>query len=275
MKKTKRVRILSLELDPITQQELRRTIGAWLTGPRQSTRIIVKPYVEFFLSAETDETLRRAINQADQVVADGISAQWAGAYLSQSHHGLWFWLKSLIFDLRDPAWLASALPERGAGVDSTHALLVEAAQHGWQVGILGGPHDITRTKHAVQERYPLLQFSHIWSGYYKSQKVADLIKSIKQAKLDILFVALGHPKQELFMAHHKSDNLARIMIGEGGTFDYDQMGGTIKRAPSWLRHIGLEWIWRFVMQPSRFKRQLAVPRFMWQIYLEGQKKKKR
>ena len=89
--------------------------------------------------------------------------------------------------------------------------------------------------------------------------------------MDILFVALGFPKQELFMAEHVQARLARVMLGEGGTFDYDEMGGRLRRAPAWMRRSGLEWLWRLGVQPSRIGRQMSIPRFMWRIFRQSRR----
>ncbi len=62
-----------------------------------------------------------------------------------------------------------------------------------------------------------------------------------------------------------------VMIGEGGTFDYQQFGGKLPKAPGWVQKINLEWLWRLIRQPWRLKRQLAIPRFMWRVYQEGKR----
>lgn len=269
---SKRVTVLGIGFDPLTQAEVVQTIATVLRArPRRKSFRLVKPYVEFFRTAASDKAVSEAITSADLVVADGVSIQWAAAYIYGSDHGTMAFWRGLFTKLQDAKWRQSVLPGRGAGVDATHQLLLEAAQRGWRVGILGGPKDSVATRLALEERYPVLQLVNVWSGYFKPSSEKHLVRTIAAADLDILFVAIGHPRQELFMQAHVSDGLARVLVGEGGTFDYDQMGGRLRRAPAWMRRLGLEWLWRVLLQPSRIKRQLAILPFLWNVYLAGSK----
>lgn len=263
-----RVRVLDLEFDPLKESEVLDRIGQAISRQRRLSFRYVKPYVAFFRSASKDESVRRAINGADLVIADGVGAQWAASYLAGEKHSLWHWLHSILINMRQDAWLTRVIPERGAGVDTTHQLLLKAAQHGWRVGVLGG-RDPQRLERSLLDRYPLLQIGGVWSGYFAARSESKLLGRIVEAKLDILFVALGHPKQELFMQTYKERGLARVLIGEGGTFDYDEMGGSLKRAPRWMRQVGLEWLWRILMRPADIRKSTAILPFMWRVYLAG------
>ncbi len=271
--KRSRIQILDLAFDPLNEAEVLSRIERAVQGRsvRKSMRY-VKPYVAFFATARHDMAVRRAINDADLVIADGISVQWASAYLyAQRQHSLLSWMKSIVFGMQRSEWLAQVIPERGAGVDVTHRLLIHAAQRGWRIGVLGGPKEGS-VENQLKDRYPLLQIGGTWSGYFTDKQEPSIVRSVKAAKLDILFVAMAHPKQELFMARHVDDGLAKVLIGEGGTFDFDQMGGEVKRAPTWLRKIGLEWLWRTLMRPTSFRKILTIPPFMWRVYLAGHTK---
>lgn len=262
----KRVAIDGLEFDPITQVEMIERIDHVIAGPKRRVAFrVVKPYVEFFEKARQDPTVHQAIMEADLIVADSVAVVWAAAWLAEHRQTVGRFVWSLAVGLRRPAWLTGVIPERGEGATATHELLLAAAQHGWRIGIIGGPDDQTALREAIMERYPLLQLEGVWSGYYDTKELNRTVKSIAAAKLDILFVAMGFPKQELFMSQHL--NLARVLIGEGGTFDYDEMGGRHRRAPKWLRRAGLEWLWRLILQPTRLGRMLAIPRFMWRIFM--------
>ncbi|MCC7543328.1 WecB/TagA/CpsF family glycosyltransferase [bacterium] len=271
---SQRISILDLEFDPLTEPEILGRIERAVQVRRGQSYRYVKPYVTFFASARRDEQVRQAINEADLVIADGIGVQWAASYLYMSKHSLWQWVKSLLQNIQNSSWISSVIPERGSGVDTTHRLLVQAAQNGWRIGVLGG-RDPKRIESSLTERYPLLQIGGVWRGFFSPKAEVKLVERIQTTKLDILFVALGHPKQELFMATHKSDHLARVLIGEGGTFDYDEMGGSIKRAPHWMRHTGLEWFWRVLMRPTDIRKSLMIIPFIWWVYLAGKSKKLR
>ncbi len=267
-----RVKVLSIDFDPIRQAEVRQRLQTFLSQPRRARSFLyLKPYVEFFIDQPT--IVQALLQEADLVVADSVAVQWAASYLADGQPTLRHWLWSLAAGLRRPQWLKRVIPDRGSGVDTTQALLRLAEKQGWKVGILGGPRDIEQTKQAVHKRFPRLRGPHAWSGYFEPIDEAALVREIRSQRLDILFVAMGYPRQELFIAKHDHD-LARVLIGEGGTFDYDQMGGPIKRAPQAWRRVGLEWLWRLLQQPWRLKRQLAIPKFMWRVYRAAKTPKK-
>lgn len=259
-----RVEVLTISFDPIRQAAAHQRIRAFLLQPRRAQSFIyLKPYVEFFI--DQPAPVQALLQAADLVIADSVAVQWAAAYLADRQPTLWHWLWSLAIGLRRPSWLKGVIPDRGAGVDTTRALLSLAEKQGWKVGIIGGPRDTDQVEQAVADRFPSLRDLRVWSGYFKPADEAGLVREISAQRLDILFVAMGYPRQELFIAKHDHD-LARVLIGEGGTFDYDQMGGSLKRAPLAWRRVGMEWLWRLLQQPQRFRRQLAIPKFIWRVY---------
>ena len=266
-----RVDVAGIGFDPITQDQLLGDIGKHLDGQSSHPFVVYKPYVEFFTSAWEDAGLMRLLHRADRVVADGVAVQWAASYLA-GPRGFWHWAKSLCIDIQKPQWRARIIPERGAGVDATQQLLKQATQEGWIVGIFGGPRDTKRTSKAIKRLFPGVKLVGVWSGFYDERGEQEIISEIKHAYPDILFVAQGFPRQERLIDTYKNSKLARVLIGEGGTFDFDSMGGELKRAQKWMRKLGLEWLWRLVLQPSRWRRQLSLPRFMWRIYKIGQQK---
>ncbi len=274
MKKNFTTRLLGVRIDLLTQEQLTQEITQHIAArqARTASFLVAKPYVEFLDRARRDPSVRKLLNGMDRTVADGVALQWAASYLD-GPTSLWRLIRTLVYDLQRMSWRTKIIPERGAGVDATARLLQVAAQYGWRVGILGGPPDTQATLRAVSERFSLLQLINVYDGYFTEEEADKLTEAIRGDKLDVLFVALGFPRQEEFMQRHRNDQLAAVMIGEGGTFDYDQMGGPRKRAPRWMRRIGLEWLWRLLVEPHRIVRQLAVPRFIWAIYREGRKKK--
>ena len=90
-----------------------------------------------------------------------------------------------------------------------------------------------------------------------------MIEKINEAKPDVLFVCLGAPKQEKFMALHQDELQVKLMAGLGGSLD--AFAGTVKRAPKWMIKLNLEWFYRLVKQPSRFGRMLRLPKFLWAV----------
>lgn len=262
-----------LYFDAISQLEARERIAEVIRRTKRGADsfVVVKPYVEFFVGAWKDPRVARILRNADLSLADGVAVQWAASYLA-GRRGVWWLLRSLIYDVQQLAWRNKIIPERGAGVDATHALLLEAGRKGWRIGILGGPRDTQATQRALKRLYPGLDVRGVWTGYFTASDETKVVTAIRSAKLDLLFVAMGFPLQEQFIDRHKTDQLAKVLIGEGGTFDFDSMGGPLKRSPQWMRRLGLEWLWRLLQQPQRWRRQLSIFHFIAGIYRTGSQK---
>ncbi len=271
--------ILGVRVDVFTMKQSLDLINEYVVKPTKSARVITKPYVEFMTSALRDTAVQAVLNKSALSVPDGVSLQWAASYLYGEPHSKPTTIKllrSLIVWLQKPAWRDQILPEKFAGITYTKQLLDMAQVKGWRVGVIGGD-DPLRIKHALGTRWPELKLQGTWTGYTQATQSSDythwqnndelsrIIDSIKSARLDILCVAMGFPRQEVFMDTFAHAGLASVMIGEGGSFDYEEMGGSKKRAPYTMRRLGLEWLWRLILQPSRIKRQLAVPRFIMAV----------
>jgi N-acetylglucosaminyldiphosphoundecaprenol N-acetyl-beta-D-mannosaminyltransferase len=100
----------------------------------------------------------------------------------------------------------------------------------------------------------------------------ELVEELKQLKPNVILVGMGFPLQEKLMAKLTPQLGHGVLIGEGGTFDYDSFGGNRSKAPTWMQKSGLEWLWRLVLEPRRIVRQMAIPRFMWAVYRNSKSK---
>jgi N-acetylglucosaminyldiphosphoundecaprenol N-acetyl-beta-D-mannosaminyltransferase len=120
------------------------------------------------------------------------------------------------------------------------------------VGFLGsGPSVAELTAECLKKEYPTLRVGMV------SQEWKD---ELKKVEVDILFVAFGSPKQEIWMSENLKNVSAKVLIGVGGSFDF--ISGKVRRAPKILRLIGLEWLFRLMIQPWRIKRQLRLLKFI-------------
>lgn len=259
--------ICGVMIEPVRITEINQRILAYTQKPYSKPMVIFKPYVEFLSRAVREPDIRELLNQADYTVADATSVQWAGAYLYGNpgiHTNLFSTFWSLLVRLQSRKWRTQIFPEKMGGVDMTLPLLKSLTEKNMKVGILGGPRDSVQTKDAVLKIFPTLNLT-VWNGFYHSHQARQIAEDIGRHKLDVLFVATGFPKQEHFIVEFRDTLQAKVLIGEGGSFDYDQLGGNIKRAPKWMRKIGLEWLWRLLQQPKRFKRQLAIPHFIFAV----------
>lgn len=270
------VDILGVRIDVVTIQKLNSLIIERAnSGSSNRPFVIFKPYVEFLSIASRNDEIRKLLNQADINAPDSIALQWAASYLygnPKIHSGIFHAYYSLIFRLQNKSWLAQILPQRMAGLDQTLPLLQEANKRQLKVGVLGGPKDSARTLAEISGRYKKIKWQ-VWSGYFAENEQEELVEQINQQKLDILFCAMGFPKQEKFIIKYKNSLGAKVIIGEGGSFDYDQMGGKIRRAPKLVRNLGLEWLWRLVRQPARLRRQMAIPSFINRVILQKNRQK--
>lgn len=259
--------ICGVMVESVRIRQINKRIIDHALKPYTQPYIVFKPYVEFLSRAVREQSIQNLLNQADSVIADATSVQWAGAYLygkPNIHTNLVSTFWSLAVRLQSKRWRTQIFPEKMGGVDMTLPLLKELQSKKLKVGILGGPKDTVQTKDAVLKIFPGLNLT-VWNGFYPQSHAKVMAQDIARHKLDVLFVAMGFPKQERFIAEFRNTLQAKVLIGEGGSFDYDQLGGKIKRAPGWMRKIGLEWLWRLFRQPKRFKRQLAIPHFIFAI----------
>lgn len=154
--------------------------------------------------------------------------------------------------------LSKGLPEKTTLMDFIYDLLALAAEKGWSLYIVGGKGKIAqKAKERLNTKFPKLKIVGFHNGYFKKDEETKLINSINKGKPTFLFVALGSPQQEKWIAEYMSNINAKIFLGIGGSIDI--IAGTAVRAPSWMNKVGLEWLYRFFREPKR----------LWKRYLVG------
>lgn len=269
------VDILGVRIDVLDKKKLNEIIITRTKSNYGKPLTVFKPYVEFLSLASRNASIRKLLNQSDINAADSVAVQWAASYLygqPKIHPGLFHTYYSLMVRVQNKAWLSQILPDRMAGIDQTKPLLQTANKLRLKVGVIGGPKDIARTKVELTKRYKGIDW-HVWSGYFLNQQEQAIVKQISACHLDILFCAMGFPRQEKFIIEYKNRLGAKVIIGEGGSFDYSELGGGIRRAPVWMRRVGLEWLWRLARQPRRLKRQLGIPAFISKVQKQNEEQK--
>lgn len=261
----KRYNILDVPADaiPITEA-VDRIIAA---SHENDSRYVVKPYVEF-----ADYPFPYVLHEAWLALPDGVALQWAAHY-QQTSGSLWQLLKTLSQIVLQPHKIRSAIPEKFAGTNFTSPLLEAAAANGRSVFLVGAPKHgtIQDTARTLQSTFPGLHIAGVVPGKDESGKFSErleiaLTNELQQNTPDIILVGLGHPLQEEVMYRLKPRLSHGIMIGEGGSFDYQEYGGRIKKAPAVMQYLSLEWVWRLILEPRRIRRQLAIPRFIVRVY---------
>ena len=177
---------------------------------------------------------------------------------------LWGYLKEADFVTADgmpivllAKLLGEPLPGRVTGADLVPRLCARAAKDGLSVYVLGGTDDSLKEAFAKLEAVaPGLKLAGTDSSIVKlDEDQSAVVERINAAKPDILFVALGNPKQELWMGRNASRLNVPVMIGIGGSFNF--IAGRVKRAPAWMQRSGLEWIYRIIQEPGRLWKRYA------------------
>ena len=227
-----KVEILGVKIDNLSLQEVLEKVSQFLVSKNQ--HYIVTPNPEFLVAASRDQNFKKILNYADIAVADGVGLIKAAKFLGQRL-------------------------QRVTGVDLVYNISELASIKKYPVYFLGAEEMIAaQAAESLKQEFPDLKITGAESGgeiIDPRQTDQDLINRINDAKPKILFVAFGAVKQEEWIFHHL-DKLpsVKLAIGVGGTFDF--FSGHVRRAPKFLRQAGLEWLYRLIRQPSRWKRIL-------------------
>ncbi len=244
--------ILGVGVHPLTLDEAAGLVRAWiraehaweeLTGARDKhapTRQVVTLNTEMLYRALRDKALRDLINSADLVVPDGHGVVWAGRQLGQF------------------------LPARVAGIDLVAALAAHAAREKWRLFLLGAaPGVAEEAARNLARAYPGLEVAGVAHGYFPEEEAVVIVRRIRAAAPDLLLVALGSPKQEFFIWAHRKELGAIVAMGVGGAFDV--LAGRLRRAPRVFQDLHLEWLFRLLQQPRRWRRMTVLPLFAWTV----------
>lgn len=262
-----RVRVLGVPVDPLTVPEAVARIIDRAADPESRPAYVVKPYVEFF-GRRADPAVRSILVGAWLSLADGVAIQWAAAYAGQGRHRAVDLLRSLAAIVLRPVSVAAVVPERVAGVTLTLALLEASRDRGLGVFLVGSPkrNPITGTARHLEAILPGLRVLGTAPGRVDPESDRRLLAELTRLRPDLILVGLGFPAQERLMARLAPRLEHGVLVGEGGSFDFRELGGGIRRAPQVVRRIGLEWLWRLLREPWRLRRQLAIPAFILEIH---------
>ncbi|MBV9233791.1 MAG: WecB/TagA/CpsF family glycosyltransferase [Candidatus Eremiobacteraeota bacterium] len=168
------------------------------------------------------------------------------------------------------------LAERVTGVELVERLCAGAAARGLPVYFLGGARDVAAAAAAsLQAKFPNLRVAGARDGYFRDEASPEIAAAIAHSGARLLFAGMGFPRQEFWLAEHLAQTRC-VGIGVGGSFDV--IAERIPRAPRLICRLGLEWLYRLVREPWRWRRQLALPRFVWLVVLDefrpGRRQKK-
>ncbi len=210
----------------------------------RSPHMVITSDTPSIVRAHDDAEYQEIIRSADMVTADG----------------------------RGVIWMARALGlpmrERVSGVDLVQSICERAIDKGYSVYLLGAvPGIAEEAAQALTSRCPGLRIVGSHHGYFTPDEEEAVLRGIAEAKPDILFVALGAPRQEKWIRRHMAELQVPVAIGVGGTFDV--LAGRVPRAPRWMQRAGLEWLYRVLREPKRLPRMWALPRLIWMTLWEA------
>jgi N-acetylglucosaminyldiphosphoundecaprenol N-acetyl-beta-D-mannosaminyltransferase len=194
---------------------------------------------EVVMLVKKDDEVKQIVQTADYVTPDGVGILLAGKLLGKP------------------------IRERITGYDLTISLLSIANEKRWRLYLLGAaPEVMEGVNHKIREQYPHIDLqSH--HGFFNEDEEKSIVEQIKSHRPHLLLVALGMPKQEKWLQKYQDQLSFNLAMGVGGTFD--GISGKVKRAPLLWQRLGVEWLYRLLKEPWRWRRMLALPQFVLHV----------
>lgn len=230
------IRILGIRVDEYDMTQSLDLIGAFVAQGREELHQVVTINPEGVWLAVNDPALAAIMEQAALITPDGNGVLWAARQLG------------------------TPLKERVAGIELMENICRRAAEQGWRVYLLGAKPGVAQAAgEKLMEKYPGLRIVGCDNGYFRGRE-EQAIAAVREAEADVLFAALGMPYQEQWLYQHRQELGCAVAVGVGGSFDV--IAGLVKRAPALWQKLKLEWLWRLLSDPKRWRRYLVIPRFM-------------
>jgi N-acetylglucosaminyldiphosphoundecaprenol N-acetyl-beta-D-mannosaminyltransferase len=233
------IHLLGVPVHRVTMAGTVDLVCGYMAGSRVHQIATVNP--EFVMKAQEDAHFKKVLQRADLCIPDGVGLLYAARRYGQR------------------------LPERVPGSELVYHLAEAAAGHGWRLFLLGAQPGVAgEAAKKLCQRYPGLQIAGTYAGSPDPAEDEAIVARINASRAGLLYVAYGAPRQVKWIARNR-DRLetVRVAIGVGGALDF--IAGKAVRAPVWLRRLNLEWLYRLVREPWRWRRMLALPRFAWRI----------
>ncbi len=239
MEKIKPFHVLEVPVYPYTMDGAVNFLNSQVKNKKQT--LVVTANAEIIMMCQKDAEYKDIVCQkADLVLADGAGTVWAGRKLGHN------------------------VPERVAGCDLFVELAKLAAKKQYKIFLFGAAPGIAEAAQAkLLSMAPGLQVAGCRNGYFDESENEAIIKEINGSGADMLFLALGAPKQEKWLARYRKELKPAVLMGVGGSFDV--LAGKMERAPLWMQKASLEWLFRLYKQPSRIGRMMVLPQFVIKV----------
>ena len=238
-----RIDVLGVGFDNVTMAEAVEQGMALLHS--EGSHYVVTPNPEIVEACRENGAARAAVNGADLVLPDGIGI------------------------IKGAAMLGTPLNEKTPGIEFAAHMMERMAGEGMSLYLLGAKPGIAeQAAEKLSAQYPGLKIAGTHDGYFKED--GPVVEDIRQSGADCVFVCLGAPKQEFWMAKNGPATGARLLCGLGGSLDV--FAGTVERAPKFFCDHGLEWFYRLCKEPKRIGRMMKLPLFL--VHVKQEKRKK-
>ncbi len=243
--------VLGVPIDKVNRKEALDKAIDFIEN--SENKVIYTPNSEIVMDANENKDLLNAIKEADMVIPDGIGLVLASKVIKKP------------------------LNERVTGIDLMESILSYCHEKGKSIYIIGGKPGVSeKAGMEIKEKYPNIQVVGTYHGYFKGlhigcpghEEEVAVLKKINDLKPDVLFVAFGAPKQELWIQEYKKELNVKLLMGVGGSVDV--YAGNVKRAPEIYQKLGLEWFYRLIKEPWRYKRMMALPKFVIEVIKRGE-----
>jgi len=233
------VEILGVQVDDVTTAEMLAAVAAFVrTGGGHQISTV---NVEYLMIARRDPEFARVLRQSGLNVPDSVGVLWAAR------------------------WLGHPLPERVTGSDGIYAIAELCAREGSRLFLLGaGPGVAERVAQVLRDRYPGLCVCGAMSGSPLPEHELEQAERVRRAQADVLLVAYPSASQEKWIARNLDRTGVSVAMGVGAAFDF--CAGVQARAPRWMQRAGLEWFYRLLREPWRWRRMLALPQAAWLVF---------
>lgn len=231
--------ILGVQVNTENYDELIPKVFRNIEDKKKSLVVAINP--EKLMKAKEDPGLKALLNRAEFQIPDGIGVIIASKLKKGS------------------------ISSRITGIDMMDRIVREAARTGRTVFLYGAkPGVANKAAQQLKQTYPDLIVAGTQDGY--ESDTSKVLETINKAKPDILFVAMGSPKQEQWIEQHRDNLYPTLYQGVGGSFDV--LAGNVKRAPAAFQKMGAEWLYRLLKEPSRLKRQMNLPKFLFEVFTQ-------
>ena len=236
------VRVLGVEVHCVQESDVLDFVLERIR--KREVAQIVTVNAEFVMIARHNRSFRDTLAAAHLATPDGAGVVWAARRKG------------------------ATIRRRVGGSDLIWSLSRQAAEHGHGVFLLGAAEGVAASAaRRLQDEIPTLVISGTHAGSPTPIEEDSIVDLVRLSGAQILFVAFGAPEQDLWLARNLARSGAVVGMGVGGSFDY--LAGTARRAPVWMQERGMDWLWRLIQQPWRWRRMLALPRFAWAVLREG------